>query len=511
MSRTKNSLRNVKYALFFQGLKIFITFFTRKVFVLMLTQEYLGLNGTFSNILSMLSLAELGIGSAITYSLYKPLAERDEKQVAARMDLFRRAYWTIGLTVALLGACLTPFLPVLIRDLPDIPHVNLIYLLFVLNASLSYFFSYKQSLIIADQRQYITTMCHLSLNILLQIAQALFLWFTKDFFIYLGLQIGATLLENLILSHIADRRYPYIHLNRHDKIDPAAKKEIVKNTRAMIIHKAAGIVVFGTDNLLISYFVGVVAVGLYSNYLMITGALTSIYGQFFSALTASVGNLGVTAEPEQVLTVFRRLNFAGSWLYGFSAVCLAVLLNPFIELWLGADYLFSQDIVCLIAVNFYVTGMRQAVLTFREAEGLYWYDRHKSAAESIVNLTVSAVLAVPFGVTGIFIGTFASTMTTCFWVEPVILFKYGLHASAKPFFKDYAVNTAITLLTFTAVWHLCEILPGTGLPLFIGKMMVCAAAGNLGYLLVYRRREEFRYFEELVLKICRSTAKKSGS
>lgn len=501
MSRTKNSLRNIRYIFFFQIIKYIITFFTRKVFVLTLTQEYLGLNGTFSNILSMLSLAELGIGSAITYSLYKPLAEGDEKQVAARMNLFRRAYWTIGLTVALLGACLMPFLPVLIRDLPAIPHINLIYLMFVLNAALSYFFSYKQSLIIADQRQYIITVCHLTLNVLLQLVQVLFLWVTKEYFIYLELQIGTTLLENLILSHIANQLYPYINTNQHEKIVPDAKAEIIKNTKAMIIHKVAGVVVFGTDNLLISYFIGVVAVGLYSNYLMITGALTGIYGQFFSTLTAGVGNLGATADSKQVLTVFRRLNFAGNWLYGFSAVCLAVLLNPFIELWLGADYLFSQDIVCLIALNFYVTGMRQATLTFRDAEGLYWYDRHKAVAESIINLAISSILAVPFGVAGIFIGTFVSTMTTCFWVEPVVLFKYGLHTSVKSFFKDYAVHTAITLLTFVAAWNLCEMLPGTGLPLFIGKIVVCAVGGNAGFFLAYRHRDEFRYFVELFVHI----------
>lgn len=501
MSRTKNSLKNIKYALFFQAASILVSFFTRRVFVQMLSQEYLGLNGTFANILSMLSLAELGVGSAITYSLYKPLAEKDEKQIAARMALFRRAYWTIGLTVALLGVCLTPFLAVLIRDLPDIPNIHLIYFLFVLNTSLSYFFSYKQSLIFADQRQYLATVCHRSLNILLQLAQALFLWFTKEYFIYLELQIGTTLLENLILSLIADRLYPYINANPHEKIDPTAKAEIIKNTKAMMIHRVASIVVFGTDNLLISYFVGVVAVGLYSNYLMITSALTGIYGQLFSALTASVGNLGATADSKQVFAVFRRLNFAGSWLYGFSAVCLAVLLNPFIELWLGTDYLFSQDIVRLIVLNFYVTGMRQVVLTFRSAEGLYWYDRHKAIAESIVNLTVSAVLAVPFGVAGIFIGTFISTMTTCFWAEPVVLFKYGLHTSVRPFFKDYAVNTVITLLTFSAVWYICEALPGTGLPLFIGKMMVCAVGGNVGFLLAYGRRDEFHYFVELFVRI----------
>lgn len=508
MSRIEKSIKNIKFGLIFQLSGLLVSFFTRKVFVLVLTQEYLGLNGTFSSILSMLSLAELGIGSAITFSLYKPLAEQDEGQIAAVMSLFRRAYRAIGIAVALLGCAIAPLLPMIIRDMPDIPHIYFIYFLFVLNASLSYFYVYKQSLIIADQRRYITTACHFIVTMLLQIGQALVLWFTGNYFAYLWLRIGATLLENLILSRIAARLYPYLEEKKSASLDLRTKKGIIKNTKAMIIHKIASIVVFGTDNLLISYFVSVVAVGLYSNYLMITNMLTSIYGQFFSALTASIGNLGVTGDTRQVLIVFRRINFGGSWLYGFSAVCLAVLLNPFIELWLGADYLFSQGIVCLIAVNFYVTGMRQATMTFREAEGLYWYDRYKAIAESIVNLVISAILAVPFGVAGIFIGTFISTMTTCFWIEPLVLFKYAFRASVKPFFRDYAVNTLVTALTMAAVWYICEMLPGAGLPLFIAKMAVCAVAGNLSYLLAYHRREEFQYFVKLTLGICHSTANK---
>jgi len=498
MSRTENSLKNIRFALLFQAASILAAFFTRKVFVASLTKDYLGLDGAFANILSMLSLAELGVGSAITYSLYRPLAENDQGQVTALMALYRRVYHIIGVAAAILGCALTPFLPVLIHDLPDIPHIRLIYLLFVLNTAMSYFYVYKQSLIIADQRQYIVTTCRYGLKMLLLLAQALFLWLTRNYFIYLGLQIGTTLLENIILSVWANRLYPYINTTASGPLPREAKQEILRNTKAMMLHKMGGVVVFGTDNLLISFFTGVVAVGLYSNYLMVTNGLKSVYSQLFRALTASIGNLGTAAEPEHVRSVFQKINFAGSWLYGFSTVCLIVLLNPFISLWVGQDYLFSQEIVCLIALNFYVTGMRQAVLTFRDAEGLYWYDRYKPVAESVINLVVSAVLAVPFGVAGIFFGSFVSTMTTCFWVEPLILFKYGLHTSVKPFFRDYAVNTAITLLTAAAVGYICASLPGTGLLLFIEKMAVCAAGGNLGYLLAYCKREEFRYYIHLL-------------
>lgn len=509
MSRTENSLRNIRFALIFQAAGILVSFFTRKIFVQVLTQEYLGLDGTFANILSMLSLAELGVGNAITYSLYKPLAENDREQITALMALYRRVYHVIGIVVAVLGCALTPFLPVIIRDLPNIPRIRLIYLLFVLNTSLSYFYIYKQSLIMADQRQYIVTTCHYGLKMLLFLMQAVFLLLTHNYFVYLGLQIGTTLLENRILSHQADSLYPYLKTIHSGKLKQGTTKQILRNTKAMMLHQVGGVVVFGTDNLLISYFVGVVAVGMYSNYLMVTNGLKSVYTQLFRSLTASVGNLGATADPEQALPVFCKVNFVGNWLYGFSTVCLVILFNPFITLWVGEEYQFNQLVVCLIALNFYVTGMRRATLTFREAYGLYWYDRYKPVAESVINLSVSAVLAVPYGVAGIFIGTFVSTMTTCFWIEPIVLFKYGLHASPRPFFKDYALNSAITLLTAMIVWHVCQLLPGDGMTLFLEKIAVCAVLGNAGYLAVYCRRDEFRYFVDLVLKLIKRVRNRS--
>ena len=497
MSRTAKSLKNIKVALLLQAVTVVISFFTRRVFVEMLSQEYLGLNGTFSNILTMLSLAEMGIGSVFTYSLYKPLAEQDEGQITALMALFRRTYRTIGLVIGALGCALAPFLSVLIRDMPDIPHIYLIYLMFVLDTSLSYFYVYKQLLIIADQRRYIDTACGFVLNMLLQLSQVVSLWLTRNYFLYLGFQIGETLLKNLILSFIADRLYPFMKKTKPDALSPDTKQEIIKNTKAGILHKIGSVIVFGTDNMLISYFVGVISVGLYSNYLLVTKKLEMVYGQLFNALTASIGNLGATSGTEQAMPVFRRINFAGSWIYGFSSVCLFVLFNPFISLWLGDDYLFSQGIVFLIALNFYATGMRQAVQAFRNAYGLFWYDRYKPIAESAVNLVVSIALAFPFGTAGILLGTFVSTMTVCFWVEPLVLFRHGLHAPVWPYFRDYAVNALLTLVTAAALRWVCLTLPGEGFLLFLAKVAICAVGGNLFYLLAYHRTEEFRYFVEL--------------
>ena len=262
----------------------------------------------------------------------------------------------------------------------------------------------------------------------------------------------------------------------------------------MIAHKLGGVVVFGTDNVLIAYFVGAVSVGLYSNYLLITQSLKSAYSMIFRAMTASIGNLCAAEDTAHAQAVFWRVDLLTRWIYGFSAVCLVVLFNPFISLWLGADYLFSMPIVLLIVLSFYVTGMRQSVLTFREAMGLYWYDRHKPLFESAINLAVSILLAKPFGIVGIFIGTVVSTLSTCTWVEPYILFRHGFGAPVGKYFVHYALNTLLTAFAGAATWCICALLPQTGFGSFIIKVLLCCVIPNLFFLLVYGKTSEFRYF-----------------
>lgn len=272
------------------------------------------------------------------------------------------------------------------------------------------------------------------------------------------------------------------------------RQDISKNIRAMIAHKLGSVVVFGTDNVLIAYFVGAVSVGLYSNYLLITQSLKSAYSMIFRAMTASIGNLCAAEDTAHAQAVFWRVDLLTRWIYGFSTVCLVVLFNPFISLWLGADYLFSMPIVLLIVLSFYVTGMRQSVLTFREAMGLYWYDRHKPLFESAINLAVSILLAKPFGIVGIFIGTVVSTLSTCTWVEPYILFRHGFCAPVGKYFARYALNVLLTAAAGAATWYICALLPAAGFGAFLVKVLLCCVLPNLFFLLVYGKTSEFRYF-----------------
>lgn len=362
------------------------------------------------------------------------------------MDFYRKVYIVIGIFVGVIGSVLTPFLDVFIKEMPDIPNLEIIYLLFVWNSALSYFYTYKVSFVNANQKAYISTICNMFSNILLTILQIVILILTNNFILYTAVQMVTTVLNNVVISKIADYMYPFLKEKGKTKIKPAVLAEIKKNVLAMMMHKIGGVIVFSTDNILLSKFVGVACVGIYSNYVLITNTVNGLILQLFSAITASVGNLGVAEENQKKKNIFQVAFLVDYWLYSFCSICFFVLFNPFIKLWLGENYMFSIDIVAIICLNFYLTGMRQAVVTFKNAFGIYWQDRYKPIAEAAINFIVSIVLVQKMGIAGVLIGTIVSTILADFFVEPYILYKYGFQSSVAEYFKKYFFYSFIGLL-----------------------------------------------------------------
>ena len=500
MSRTKIATKNIKFAIGGQIIGIVIGFIARIFFIRTLGQEYLGLNGLFTNILSILSLAELGVGPAIVYSMYKPLAEDDRYKVKALMNLYKRSYISIGCAIAFIGIGLTPFLEFFIKELPDIERIRLIYLMFVANSAISYFFSYKRSLIIADQKRYIATFYKYVFYLILNILQILVLIYTKNYILFLVLLILSTTIENICVSIKADKMYPFLKDKSKASLSSSEKKSILQNIKAMMYHKFGTTIVMGTDNLLISKFVGLVEVGLYSNYLFIKNALNTMYGLLFQSITASIGNLGATESIKKRLFIFKCINFAGYYIYAFSSICLMVLFNPFIEIWAGSSYLFPMEIVFLIVLNFYVTGMRKSVLTFRDALGLFWHDRYKPLFESLVNLLVSLLLVKSLGIRGILLGTTVSTITVCFWIEPLILYKNGFKNSVTDYFITYFKYLVVLVVVGGITYGISAFVFYTGFVGLLIKSFICLIVPNTLFVLIFRNSLEFKYFYDLVFK-----------
>lgn len=508
MSRIESSVKNIKYSIIGQIIIILAGFVTRMVFVRTLGAQYLGLNGLFSNILSILSFAELGIGTAIVFSMYKPLADKDVPKLQALMKLYKKAYLTIGTIILVVGASLTPFLSFFVKQMPDIPHIQLIYLMYVASSGVSYFFSYKRSFLIADQKKFIDAYYHNIVFISSIALQIVILLVTRNFILYLGIQILSTLTENVIVTRKTDKLYPFLNEKNDSRLEKSEKDSIFKNVKALIMHKVGDVVVMQTSNLLISKFVGIVEVGLYSNYLILTISLNQVFRLFFQSIAASIGNLGATEESDKKIFIFKCLDLFGFWVYGFAAICLVCLANPFINLWLGREYMFPTATVLFIVASYYFTGRRESVLAFKDAMGLYWQDRYKPLFEAAISLVASIILAQKMGVQGVILGAIISTMTTCFWVEPFIVYRYGFKIPVRSYFARYALFTAIMVAAGGATWFACSLFSAFTFVGFLGRMAVCAVVPNALFAAVFWRTKEFQYLLNIMKPIAGRLLKK---
>lgn len=501
MARTQNSIRNVLSAMIGQLGGILVNLLARVFFLHYLNQTYLGLNGLFTNVLTMLSLVELGVGPAMAYSLYKPLADHDVERLKSHMAFYKKAYVTIGLAIAALGLAFLPFYTVFMDEVPDIPHLNTIYLLFVANTVVSYFYSYKRSLIICDQKKYIETAVHYGAYFLLNVVQIIFLALTKNYVVFLMLQVLSTWLENFILARKADKLYPFLREKNVRPMDKTDSQVIFRNVAAMSMHKVGAVVVNSTDNILISKLIGLASAGLYSNYYTIIHPLQTITNQIFESIVASVGNLTATVKDgnvEHLMETFYDVFFFAFWIFTFCSICLLNLLHPFIEfMWLrNRGWLLDNATLYVLVLNFYLYGMRRPVLTFRDATGAFWNDRFKPIFESIINPVASILLAKPFGIAGIFLGTLVSTVTTSLWVEPMVLYHNVFYAHMRKYFARFFSYTAVGLVICVITTWLCSHV-GYSLISILPRALICLTVPNLLLLVVFYRTKEFQYFRRL--------------
>lgn len=453
-TRSQNTMKNIYYSFFGQLLGLFVSFILRMVFVKQLSGEYLGIDSLFTSIVTMLSLAELGIGSAINFSLYRPLSENDTEKIKSLMFFYKKIYRVVGISIFIIGTGILPFIVSSVSKQNQIQNISIIFFIFVLNSSISYFYSYKKTLIIADQHRHITIIYKYIFYVLMVIIQSIVLLVWKNYIIFLLIMLCSTFLENYTVSKKADNLYPFLKEKDYKTIDSVTKKQITKNAYAMSFHKIGGVVINSTDNIFISKVIGIATVGLYSNYLLITNSLNVIISQIFNSIIASVGNLGVEEDEKKLEEVFNFTFFCCYLIVSFSVTMLATLVNPFIELWIGEQYILPMSSMFFIVSMFYVLQIRKAVLTFRDALGLYWYDRYKPIVESILNIVFSITFSIKFGLNGVFMGTILSQLFTSIWIEPYVLYKYGFHSKLIVYFKKLVQYTLYTIITLAIVYNI---------------------------------------------------------
>ncbi len=506
MNRAERISKNARFAVAGELLLALLKFISRRVFLVILGREYLGLSGLFTDVLSMLSLAEMGFSVSITYSLYGPAAKGDTETVKSLISLYRRVYRAMGFVVLAAGLALTPFLGFFVKEMPeDIPHIPFIYILNLVNACIPYFFSYGSTMLFVHQKKYIETAIRAAVSLGAAAAQIGVLFLTGNYLYYLYIAIAATVVQNAAVYLKTERLYPYLREKNVRPLPKEARGEIKRNVKAMLLHRIGAVAVFNTDNLLISRFVGIAAAGLYSNYMMIRGFLNILINALFDAVTPAMGNLSATEPQEHRRGAFRLLNFFSAWLFGWMSICLFCLYDPFIDIWLGRGYLLPKPAVLLIAVNFYIASMRIPLNSTKSVLGLFWEDRYKSLAEAVLNLGISVILARSLGITGIIAGTLLSTLAVPFWCEPMVLYRRGLQMPLRHYFAGYLAHSAVTLGAGALTWRLCGAIGQEGIAAFLLKCLLCLVIPNIIYLAVYRRREELALLIAAVMRILHRT------
>ena len=506
-SRTSNVIRNVIGGVGGQLFTSILAFVCRTFFIKLLSAEYLGVNGLFANILSLLSLAELGIGPAIVFSMYKPIKDNDEEKVAKLMNFYKKAYRIIALVVAICGLALVPLLPFLIKDTSNIENLNLIFVLILSNTAVSYLLAYKGSMLNADQKAYVSVIFRNLFAVVQNVAQIVVLIITQNFILYLVVQIITTFLANLVQAIYVNKKYPFLVKYKKLKIDKQEQKGIMKNVRGMMLHKVGGYVLNGTDSLLISKFVGIIVVGIYSNYLMIINLIKGFVSQLTGATSASVGNLIASETKEKSYKVFNSMFFVYTWIYSFCFICFWVIFQPFITLWIGKDYLLDDLVLFIVLFNFLLNGMQECINTFTSATGLFWETRNKPILECVINLGVSILLAYYIGLPGVFIGTLASFIST-FWINPVLVFKRQFNQKVVKYFLRMILYVLITLgFAFGINYALGLILTGNMLVSVVVRVLVCLVVPNALWILIFFKTQEFDYCKTLIKSVLKKFKK----
>lgn len=528
MKRTANSIRNSLVGIMSYVMLVLVNFVSRRIFFNVLGSTYLGLNGLFTNIIAMLSLTELGIGTAIIYSLYRPIAEKNYAEITSIVHLIKRIYRVIGAVITVIGFCVMPFLQYLMKDdlgasstitmgmvnafyaknIIPMTTVRILFFIHLADTVFSYFFSYKRTILTADQQNYIITAVTTISKLILTFIQIGILLKTANYILYMAIQVCFNACEHVIISKIVDRKYPYLKGKKNVKIRRSKAEEIITNVKALFLHKIGTFVVNSTDNLVISAFVGVTAVGLYSNYSLVFVTLNNIITQIFSAITSSMGNLFVE-DSRRAYSVFKIYNFLDFWIHAFSSVCLIVLMEPFLVLIFGSKALMSTGVLYICVANFYATGMRKSITATKDSAGLYTPDKYVPIFQAVTNIVVSLILVQFWGTIGVFVGTLISTLAFPFWIQPMLVYHSLFKRSSASYFKSYFTYTALTAIMVVLVHFLCTwAAPTFSFLNFIVRILICLVVPNVIIIGLFHKTSECRYLLQLAITIMKRIGQK---
>lgn len=490
-SRTKNAVRNMGFGVMSKFVTMLLPFITRTIVIKLLGEEYLGLGTLFTNVLSYLSLTELGLSSAIVYSMYKPIAEKDYVKVSAYLNFYKKLYRLIGTIILVIGTALVPFIPHLIKgEAPDGTNVYILFYIYLINSVISYFFAgYRQSLLSAHQRQDITNKILMLVSTVVQALQIMALYFTRNFYVYAFVPIVGTIITN-VANYLATRKM-YSQVVCKGTITKEERKSITKRISGLFGTKLNSIVVHSTGTLVISAFLGLTINGRYGNYYYIMNTICGFIMMVFASLTAGIGNKIVTDSLEENYKLFKKMSFLNALLVCVCCTCFICLFEPFIAIWVGKERQLGMLFVILFTGYFFVYEIQRTVLTFKDAAGLWYADRVRPYASMAVNLIASLVLVQFIEIYGVVTATILAFGVSLPWANSV-LFKNLFNRSGIGNLLTILKYTVVTAVSCAIAYYICTYSPSGVLGLAV--RLVVSVAVSLGlFLLLFFKTEEFGY------------------
>ena len=501
--RTYIVIKNSVITLCCQIIYLIMSFICRTVFTKMLGAEYLGVSGLFTNILTMLSFAELGIGSALVYRMYKPLADNDIQSIKLYVQLYKKIYTVIILVITILGIAIIPLLPYLV-EAPDVKEsITLLYILYLLQTIVSYIYVYKKSLLIADQKNYTVNLYTQIFNIIMNIVQCVFLILTHNFVGYCIINIIFNLLNNVACSIEANKRYPYIKKKTDGKLNEKDIKNLFRDVKGLLLTKIASIAFSGTDNIFISTFIGIRYVGILSNYSLILSTLNGITNKVFDSVTASIGNLIISEEKEKSEDVIKKLFFLNTSMYGYICIGMLILLRTFImDIWLSKEYELSRFVVTLVVMELFFRSIHYPIYITRNAMGSFAEYKFIFFLMALANILGDFILVRPLGIAGLYVSTIICRGVT-YIIDIYVVYKEKLSKSVWNHYKmliKWLVFLAICGLTSSFI---TGFLIENGIISFILKGFIVTLIYAIMFICAYGRTDEFSYYKKLICKIIR--------
>jgi O-antigen/teichoic acid export membrane protein len=500
-TRIKNSFLNSSSNVIIYVIQSILSFIVRTIFIRKLGAELLGLDSLLVNILTMLSIAELGFSTAISYGLYKPLAEHKINKINAYMSFYKKVYHTIGIIILVAGILLSLFLNKIIGNY-SYEYLYLVYYLYLFNTVSLYFISYKDILLVADQKNYKIFKYNVFFNSLIYVLQFILLLFSKNYIIYISIIIICKLINRILINKYITNYYKKVDFNSKEKLTNEEIKIIKENVFGLFFYKIGDYIINCTDNIIISTVINIITVGVYTNYVSIISILKTIIRNIFNGATASFGNLSIQENKEAELNVFNIMIFIGFVIAGYVTIILSNVLNPFIKLWLGNYYVLPLVSTIIICINFYLACNQMPLDTIKEAKGFYTKDRYIPIIQALINIVVSIVLGIKIGLNGVLLGTTISYVLTVFWIKPYLLYKYIFDTNSKEYFLDQIKYILTIILCYLITYNLFKYINLSCNIIYIAIILVISTILYVIFIsILYYRRNEYKFLINIINNI----------